>query len=42
MNYSKPEVAILGDAAIVIQGPKTSPPDGPAPVNGPDTFELED
>jgi hypothetical protein len=33
MNYTKPEVAVLGDAACVIQGVKgtTGPIDGPMP-----------
>jgi hypothetical protein len=40
MTYTKPEIAVLGDASRLIQGAKSSAPEGPIP--GPPLFELED
>jgi hypothetical protein len=40
--YRKPEIAKLGDAAVVIQGSKLVPPDSIATNPGPADFELED
>jgi hypothetical protein len=42
MTYSTPEVNILGEACVVIQGSKTVKPDGSNPIPGPDLFENED
>jgi hypothetical protein len=43
MTYTKPEVAILGDANYVIQGNKTiNVNDGANPAPGPAPFEIED
>jgi len=41
MTYDKPEIAVLGEANTVIQGPKTSLPESPNQA-GPAAFELED
>ena len=44
MNYSKPELAVLGDAALLIQGSKSSKGDSHSltePV-GPADCELDD
>jgi hypothetical protein len=41
MNYSKPEVTVLGDAAMVIQGNKVKPGEG-IEAGAPQAFELED
>jgi len=43
VKYTKPEIATLGDANVVIQGPKNNPPEGSDPfTNGPTSFEIED
>jgi hypothetical protein len=43
MNYSKPEIAVLGDAALLVQGSKVPAGDGgslEAPIGA--DCELED
>jgi len=43
MTYNKPEVTVLGDANVVIQGSKTTTGDGGNPqASAPVAFELED
>ena len=43
MKYSKPEIAVLGDANLVIQGPKDTPSEVTnVDINQPSAFELED
>ena len=43
MNYSKPEIAVLGDADRVIQGNKTLiHEDSTSDVESHPSFELED
>jgi hypothetical protein len=43
MNYSKPEITVLGEATYVIQGSKVTPnPDTPIDLPTQLSFELED
>jgi hypothetical protein len=43
MEYSKPEVSVLGDANRMIQGSKLPPGESGDPdQHGPNDFELED
>ena len=43
MNYTKPEVQVLGDANQMIQGFKGAPSDsGGGADQGPSLFELEE
>jgi hypothetical protein len=42
MTYTKPEIAILGEATRVVQGEKDKSGETITPVTGPGAFELED
>ena len=42
MTYNKPEVALLGDAAVVIRGSKISNPVDSPTLSGPSAYELDE
>lgn len=42
MTYSKPEITVLGDANVLVQGNKSGSSDSPPTSGRPPAFELDD